>query len=161
MVRSHGGRGASGALAFWLVGLATPVAVYALDFWEHTLGTAAMLWAIVLLLDAAASARRGRWPAWVLAGVGAALFGVAATMRTEALVYAVVTFAVVAVILVRHRRSDMLRVRAASAVGLVVPLLANHLLETLVLGSGLRGGARLERRGRGEAARTSSGSKKR
>ena len=152
--------GGSGALAFWLVGLATPVAVYALDFWEHTLGTAAMVWAIVLLLDAGAPARRGRWPAWVLAGIGAALFGLAATMRTEALVYAVVTFAVVAVILVRHRRSDMLRVGAASAVGLVVPLLANHLLETLVLGSGLRAGAPRAPRP-GAAARTSSGSKKR
>jgi hypothetical protein len=131
--------GASGTPAFWLVGLATPVAVYALDFWEHTLGTAAMLWAVVLMLDAAGATRRARAP-WVLAAAGAALFGVAATMRTEALVYAVVTFAVVGVILLRDRRPDVLRIGAASAVGLVVPLLANHFLETLVLGSGLRAG---------------------
>ena len=114
--------------------------MYALDFWEHTLGTAADAVGVSSCSTPgprrdAADGRRG-----VLAGIGAALFGLAATMRTEALVYAVVTFAVVAVILVRHRRSDMLRVGAASVVGLVVPLLANHLLETLVLGSGLRAG---------------------
>jgi hypothetical protein len=79
-------------------------------------------------------------PGWARAAAGAALFGVAATMRTEALVYAVVTFAVVGVLLVRARRPDVLRVAAASAVGLVVPLLANHFLETLVLGGGLRAG---------------------
>ena len=38
--------------AFWLVGLAGPVVVYALDLWEHTLGLAAMAWAVVLLADA-------------------------------------------------------------------------------------------------------------
>ena len=31
---------ATGGRSFWVVGLATPVAIYALDFWEHTLGLA-------------------------------------------------------------------------------------------------------------------------
>src|SRR5262249_39960866 len=38
--------GGDGMAAFWAVGLATPVAVYALDFWEHTLGLACMLFAV-------------------------------------------------------------------------------------------------------------------
>ena len=33
--------------AFWVVGLASPVAIYALDFWEHTLGLGLMLWGVV------------------------------------------------------------------------------------------------------------------
>ena len=49
------------AASFWLVGLASPVAIYALDLWEHTLGLAAMAWAVVLLVDAA-SIGTGRSP---------------------------------------------------------------------------------------------------
>ncbi len=50
--------GGDGMLAFWAIGLATPVAVYALDFWEHSLGLAAMLWGVVLLVDVARRRRR-------------------------------------------------------------------------------------------------------
>ena len=66
-----------GDLAFWLIGLVTPVALYALDFWEHTLGLACMVWAVVLLLDVVHGERR--WPAAFAGGV---LFGAAAMMRT-------------------------------------------------------------------------------
>ncbi len=66
------------------IGLASPVAIYALDFWEHTLGLASMLWGVVWLVRACASRERARG---CLAGL---LFGAAATMRTEALVYLVV-----------------------------------------------------------------------
>ena len=52
--------GASGWLAFVVVGGASPVLIYALDLWEHALGLGAMAWAVVLALrhprDAAASA---------------------------------------------------------------------------------------------------------
>ena len=50
--------GGDGWPAFWIIGLASPVAVYALDFWEHTLGLGLMLWGVVLLLDVLD--RRGR-----------------------------------------------------------------------------------------------------
>ena len=30
--------GGNAWLTFWIVGLVTPVAIYALDFWEHALG---------------------------------------------------------------------------------------------------------------------------
>jgi hypothetical protein len=125
----------SGNVAFWAIGLATPVVVYALDFWEHTLGLAAMLWGVVLLLDVAAD-KAG----WRTALLGGACFGLAATMRTEAVVYAAATFVVVGVALLGARRKDTLRIAAASAVGFVVPLALNQVLERLALGQGLRAG---------------------
>src|SRR5262249_46550038 len=78
----------TGWAAFWAVGLATPVAIYALSFWEHTIGVALMAWAVVLVVDVVrdrAGARR--------AAVAGALFGAAATMRTEAFVYLAVAAA--------------------------------------------------------------------
>ena len=210
--------GSSGWIAFWAVGLATPVAVYALDFWEHTIGLAAMLWGVVALLDVAKRApspdsgasatlperaerapsllvgtasgassaadrpsrsspsplvdgastvsfgadrprrsapsplvdgastvsfgadrpRRSTPGGWRMAMLGGAAFGVAATTRTEALVYAAVTFVVVGIVLLADRRRDVLRVAAGAAVGFTVPIGLNHLLERAVLGQGLR-----------------------
>jgi len=40
--------GGDGWAAFWIIGLASPVAIYALDFWEHSIGLALMLWGVVL-----------------------------------------------------------------------------------------------------------------
>lgn len=122
-----------GTAAFWVVGLASPVLVYALDFWEHTLGLALMAWAVVVLLDLAARAR----PAWwaILAG---ALLGAAATMRTEALVYGLVATAVVCIGLLRRHVAFAAAVGALAAAGLAVPLLANSALERAVVGQTLR-----------------------
>ena len=39
-----------GWAAFWVVALASPVAIYALDFWEHALGAGLMLSAVSMLL---------------------------------------------------------------------------------------------------------------
>jgi hypothetical protein len=150
----------TGWVAFWAVGLATPVAVYALDFWEHTIGLAAMLWGVVALLDVAKHAPSPASPpslvdgastvssgeqaepvspaSWRMAMLGGAAFGVAATTRTEALVYAAVTFVAVGVALLADRRRDVLRVAAGAAVGFTVPIALNHLLERAVLGQGLR-----------------------
>jgi hypothetical protein len=132
LARRLGGRG---DLAFWVVGLATPVVVYSLDFWEHTLGLAAMVWGVVLLFDFA-----DRRAGWRGALAGGALFGVAATMRTEALVYAVVTVGVVAWSARRRPRLELLRAGVAVVGGLAVPLVANQGLEQLVLGTALRAG---------------------
>lgn len=134
LARRLGGRG---DLAFWLVGLLTPVLVYSLDFWEHTLGLAAMVWGIVVLFDVAD--RRAGWHAdWRGALVGGALFGLAATMRTEALVYAAATVAVVAWSMRGRGFSALARLGSAALAGLAIPLLANQALEQLVLGTGLR-----------------------
>ena len=77
-----GSAAGTGWTVFWVLGLASPVAIYALDFWEHSVGLALMLWGVVVVLDVinTRAGRRGaRWPAL--------LFGAAATMRQEALVY--------------------------------------------------------------------------
>src|SRR5713226_9786935 len=36
----------TGWTAFWTIGLVRPLAIYALDFWEHSFGVAAMLWGV-------------------------------------------------------------------------------------------------------------------
>lgn len=118
---------------FWLVGLATPASVYALDFWEHTLGLAAMAWAAVLALDLLA----GRGAAWGLL-VGA-LFGVAATMRSEALAFGFVSVAVVCIGTIRARRLPRaVAIGAGSFAGLAVVWLANAQLERFAVGRATR-----------------------
>ncbi len=140
---------AAGWWAFWLVGLASPLALYALDFWEHSLGVAALLWAAVLALDVVE--RRAGWRGALAVGL---LVGAAATMRTEALVYGLVFGAAAAWVLVRRRTSiaELARLAGAAVAGIAVALLANQLLERLVLGESLRAG-----RAAGTAAAGGSG----
>ena len=78
-----------GWAAFWVIGLASPLAIYALDFWEHSLGVALMAWGVVALYDAVDDR-----PTWWRGLAAGAAFGAAFSMRTEALVYG---FAMVAV----------------------------------------------------------------
>src|SRR4029078_6689376 len=89
--------GGDGWWAFWVVGLASPMAIYALDFWEHALGVAFVVWAIVFMYDLL----DGR-PGWRGAGPAGLLFGAPATMRAESLVYAAVAVAIAGVVLL-HR----------------------------------------------------------
>ncbi len=128
--------GGDGRAAFWIVGLATPVAIYALDFWEHSVGLALMLWAAVLVLDVLE--RRAGWRGALGAG---ALFGFAATMRTEALVYLVVSVGIAClVILVRERSLVRPLVTGVCALlGAGALLVLNRLLEQATLGTDLRG----------------------
>src|SRR3546814_19130014 len=71
----------AGWLTFWVVGLASPMPVYELDFWEHAPGAAMMVWAAVHLLDLARAV--GRWWSPVTTG---ALLGDAEKLRSEAFV---------------------------------------------------------------------------
>lgn len=124
--------------AFWIVGLASPVVIYALDFWEHTVGLALMAWGAVALLDLLdTKARRSTWASAGLAGLA---FGAAATMRTEALIYLAVFAAVVGVtVLVRDRSLPRwIGPGIALAAGAAVPLFANWWLSRAILGGGLR-----------------------
>ncbi len=123
---------------FWIVGLASPMAVYALDFWEHSLGVAMAAWAMVLLVDARDASGRA-W--WRIAGAGA-LLGGAATMRTEVLVYVACAGLAWAAIALR-RRASLVRVVALGLVlGLasLVPLALNEVAERAVVGSTVRAG---------------------
>jgi hypothetical protein len=132
MARRFGGGDRAALAAFWSVGAASPVLLYATDVWEHTWGLALMAWAIVLLAgrDGAAPSTR----AAVGAGV---LFGAAVTMRTEALVFFAATVLVLAA-----GRGLRWRERAALvgnlALGFAAVALAYSRLEGWFLGETLR-----------------------
>jgi hypothetical protein len=122
-----------GRLAFWIVGLASPLTIYALDLWEHTLGVALVAWAVVFLFDSVAGDRRR---GAVVAGV---LLGLAATMRTEALVYAaLVTAGACGVLLMRRRVRIAVATGLVVVVGMAVPLAANQALERATAGGAIR-----------------------
>ncbi|HZN12667.1 MAG TPA: hypothetical protein VFB78_00230 [Acidimicrobiales bacterium] len=124
-----------GMLAFWIVGLASPIAIYALDFWEHSIGVALLAWAVVLLVDVARGERLWRAP---VAGV---LIGVAAALRTEALVYGGVATAVMGLaLLLARRRARAFVAGACVAAGLATMVVGNAALETATVGSTLRVG---------------------
>ena len=124
--------GDDGTAAFWIVGLASPMTIYALDFWEHSMGVALMAWAAVLLLRVL----DGPWWYGLAAG---ALLGTAAALRTEALVYAaVLTAAVVLTLLVARRPVQAVAAGMAVAVGLATLVAANAALESAAVGSALR-----------------------
>ena len=132
--------GGDGWWAFWVVGLASPLTVYALDFWEHAPGVALALWGGVFMYDVLDG--RAGWRAALASGV---LFGAAATMRTEALVYAAVLGGVAAVVLVHRtvvRRSQTwgrnLQWGIAYAVGIAAALVANQMLEQALVGGAMR-----------------------
>jgi hypothetical protein len=121
---------ADGTLAFWVVGAGSPLLLYGLDFWEHSLGVAACAGAVALLLDAIGD--RPRWWHPVVAG---ALLGAGATLRTEALVYAVVAVGVAGLVLLRRRQLRQAAVLGAGALaGFALPWLANRWLEASVGG---------------------------
>jgi hypothetical protein len=129
--------GADPRVAFAVVALASPVTVYAMTIWEHTLGLAAIVAGGVVLIDV----RRGVKP-WWWAAVAGVLFGVAATMRTEAFVYGAVLTAVMGLALALERRSPLsaIRIGLAALGGLQLPLFVNSWLERAVLGVDFRSG---------------------
>ncbi|HEX9504482.1 MAG TPA: hypothetical protein VGA62_00600, partial [Acidimicrobiia bacterium] len=125
----------TGWTAFWTIGLASPLVIYALDFWEHSFGVAAMLWGVVFMLDVAED--RAGWRGALAAG---ALFGAAATMRTEALVYLAVAAALTCATVDMRKRSILTAVTRGVAIvaGAGAVLVANELLERLTVGATLR-----------------------
>lgn len=115
---------------FWIVGVASPAVVYALDFWEHSIGMALMVGAVALLLDVI---DRGS----VVRAVGAgACFGAAAVLRNEAFVYAAVAVGTTCVVRLWRHRSVVppAMTGVASIVGFAGPWLANVALERAVDG---------------------------
>jgi hypothetical protein len=124
-----------GWAAFWIVGLASPLAIYALDFWEHTIGVALMAWGVIALLDALE--RRPVWWRGALAGLA---FGVAFSMRTEAAVYAFTSVGLVCAVMAFGRRQlgRAVVTGAGAVVTFGLAVLANSALEDNLLGATLR-----------------------
>lgn len=127
--------GSDGTIAFWLVGAASPVAVYALDFWEHAPALGIMLWAVVHTLDASRS--EGRWTSAAAAGL---LFGAASSMRQEALLYGLAAGGAIGIRLLLSRLPLTAIGRGMAMVGgVIVPILGTVALETWALGEYSRG----------------------
>jgi hypothetical protein len=120
----------------FVVGLASPLTVYALDFWEHSLGVALLGWSAVFVLDAVG--RSGR--PWVPGLVAGGLAGAATTMRTEGFVYAAVLGGVVlGVPLVRRRRiGDGTGAALAFGTAVATCFAAGAAVERAVLESSIR-----------------------
>ena len=118
----------SGWRAFWLVGLASPITVYALDFWEHSIGVACMVGAVALLLDVADDRLLPAAPA---AGV---LLGASSVLRNETFVYALVAVATATGLLWVRRRSPSRPIQAGllTIVGFAMPWFGNVALEAAV-----------------------------
>jgi hypothetical protein len=132
-----GGDRARQSAVFWIVGLGSPATIYALDFWEHSLGLGLILWGMVAVLDAGASKRVSLLMPF-LSGVA---FASAASMRQEALVYGFVAGLALVVGLVLQGRPLTAVLRgAAMMVGTGVALGANALFEWWVFGTTLRAG---------------------
>ena len=117
-----------------LIGLATPVVVYALDFWEHTIGLALMAWAVVLAVDLV----RGEagWRAALGAGLlfGAARHACAPRRSSTAPSPGWSSPSCWCATGVR----GIVRIAVAGAFGAAIPILANRLLEQWALGGGFR-----------------------
>ena len=127
--------GASPWLAFAAIGVASPVLIYSLDFWEHSWGVALMALGVAVAIDFRRNQRSAR--SGLLVGL---LFGLGATMRTESLLYGawcVAFFAGLVAVRERHvRRSAAFAVFALA--GLLVPMVANGLLERALIGDATR-----------------------
>ena len=126
----------SWSVGFWVAASCSPIWVYGLDFWEHSIGLALMLWGVVALLSGLATpANSIRWM-----GLSGLMFGLSATMRQEALVFGFVAGIVCLVggeVETPLRRLGRGGTMAAAA---LVPLVLNHLLEAEVYGAALRSG---------------------
>ena len=127
--------GNDGWPAFWTVGLGSPVLVYSLDFWEHTIGVACVLWAAALLIGAVEGA--ARWTV-VVAGL---LLGAGATLRQEVLIYALVLVLASSIALLVRRRSLLAPTASGllAVAGFAVPWLLNGVLESSVEGQSRTG----------------------
>jgi hypothetical protein len=122
--------------AYWLVGLASPMCIYALDLWEHTWGVALLAWGVVALLRVR-SATSPMPIVW--GGLAGLAFGAAYSMRTEALAYGFVATAVICISLLISRQVLRALLAGGGAVaGLAVAFAANLALEHVALGQSLR-----------------------
>lgn len=147
--------GSDGIVAMLAVGIASPVMVYALDFWEHTPGVFLMALGCLAVMKA-------------VEGLGAhhgaaagACFAIAASMRQEALVYGFVAGLVMTVALARSelfaaRRPIATRLRALLPSALMASSAVAFLGLTIVIEEAYYGEALRSNRG-AQAASAAAG----
>jgi len=127
------GSEAAGWRAFWLVAVASPMTIYALDLWEHSLGAGLMVASFALLLRHAGD--RGGALVPTVAGL---LLGASAAMRTETFAFAFVAVGGVCVLFASRRRWLVaFRTGAAASGAFAAVWLLNGQLEAQ-LGGNLR-----------------------
>ena len=127
-------RTSTGRWSFWLVGLASPVVVYTMDLWEHSLGLGLTAVGVVAIHDALLDRMPLR--ASALAGL---MYGIAATMRQEALVYGFIAgFVLVIVSGARRDIRTAVSRGLAMATATIVPFAAHTIVEYIVLGGAIR-----------------------
>jgi hypothetical protein len=117
-------------LAFWLVGLASPVAVYAADAWEHAPALGLATWGVAFAIEAAGHRQ---------AAAAGLLLGGAVVLRAD--MGATVVALAAAIVLVPELRRRWTRPLSVALVGGAAGacvLVANALLERSVLASGVR-----------------------
>ncbi|MBS4011122.1 MAG: hypothetical protein KGZ72_10260 [Roseovarius sp.] len=126
----------AGWRAYWVVGLASPMLIYALDLWEHSLGAGLMVAAFALLL------RIFRGPSQPVLPLGAGLLlGASASMRTETFAVATAFVGATCLALVVRRRTHAAVISGILClVGFTAVWYANAALE-----SWLGGNSRVER----------------
>jgi len=131
--------GGAGLRSTIVVGAATPVALYAIDFWEHSIALACMVGAINFLLavvDPESNAGEGqRFRALAACGV---LFGLASVMRQEAMVYGFVAGVTMIGFTLRSKPSLTLVRAAVMASSTVLVLATNEVFERWYYGGSLR-----------------------
>ena len=117
---------------FALVALGTPILIYAFDFWEHGWGAALTVAGMTKTLDAIERRSRAATIAAMLAGLS---YGVAATMRQEALVFGFVAGVALLTASLRTRGViEVLRGSAIFAVGAIAPVVAHGFVEHILIG---------------------------
>ena len=124
------GGGHASRRAFWVVAVASPVTIYALDFWEHAPGTGLMVAGTAVMLRVTGSDRRWWMP--LLAGV---LFGAAGAMRSEAYIVGAVAVGLACLSLLRTDRLAALRAGVTALAGFAAVFLSNAMLETTLGGN--------------------------
>ena len=121
---------------FWVTALASPILIYSLDLWEHSVGAGLMLGAVALLLRVIQGSS-----VWWLPVMAGAAFGLSATMRAETFVVAFVSVAATGLALLLRRRV----VAACTAGALAVAGFAGPWLINAALEAGLGGNLRTTR----------------
>lgn len=127
----------AGWTAFWLTALTGPLAIYALDLWEHSLGAGLMVGSFALLLRVV-----GGSTSWLSPLVAGLALGASASMRTESFVAAFV-FVAATCLFVALRKSWLLAARtgALAVVGFALMWASNAWLEAELGGNSRAGRA--------------------